>query len=316
MKNRIVTSVIFFMCALFLAGCGNKGKADQGSETVQSSEIEESKDVTSEGSPDENAKAQDFQAEGNAESEETANIVSIREEMEEMERKSLEYENDNWDIPQQEMNAKSYEWFILWDDELNSLWTRLDNKLSEEQKNAVMEEQVAWIKRKEQNVIASGMEAYGGTLQPLLENSAAKEMTRARAYELAEYLADALGESYTIPADIKDGFAELDPSLDSVFEIFRGSFTPSDDLCINVSTLEESMFSADAFDEGTKWVVWYTNSDVLTDADVYAYTNNIIIFEKEGIYYELEKGWEGDSMFLLSGSDLANMNMVGNLCNE
>lgn len=316
MKKRIVTSIILLVCASVFAGCGNQDKTEQGNEPVQSSTIEESEDITSEVDSDENAKAQDTQAEDTTQPEETTNIVSIKEEMEEIERKSLEYENDNWDIPQQEMNAKSYEWFTLWDDELNSLWKRIESELSEEQKNAVLEEQVAWIKRKEQNIIAAGAGAYGGTLQPLLENSTAKDMTRARTYELAEYLAAALGESYTIPADIKDSFADVDPSLDSVFEVFRGSYSPSTDLAINVCTLEESMFSADAFAEGTKWVVWYTNSDVLTDADVYAYSENIIIFEKEGIYYELDKEWEGDRMVLLSGDGLANMDVVGSLSNE
>lgn len=51
--------------------------------------------------------------------------------MAEIESKSLAYENADWSLPQQEMNAKGYEWFALWDDELNALWGRLTATLSE-----------------------------------------------------------------------------------------------------------------------------------------------------------------------------------------
>ena len=99
------------------------------------------------------------------------NELSIRDEMAEVESKSLEYENADWDIPQQEMNAKADEWYVLWDNELNSLWSRLKNELSEDELAPVLEEQRSWIDRKAKNVIGAGFSAYGGTLRPLLESS-------------------------------------------------------------------------------------------------------------------------------------------------
>jgi len=53
--------------------------------------------------------------------------------------------------------------------------------LDAETKAKVLDEQQAWIKRKEENVKGAGAAAFGGSLQPQLENSTAEEMTRARA---------------------------------------------------------------------------------------------------------------------------------------
>jgi hypothetical protein len=49
-------------------------------------------------------------------------------------------------------------------------------------------------------------------------------MTRARAYILAGYLADAKGESFTIASDIQASIATVDPDLDEVFEKFEGQW--------------------------------------------------------------------------------------------
>ena len=235
--------------------------------------------------------------------------ISISEEMAEMESKSLSYENADWDLPQQEMNAKAYEWFTLWDDELNSLWDRLTVRLSDAEKDSLTEEQSAWIKRKEQQMIAAGFEAYGGTLRPLLESSAAKDMTRARAYYLAEYLAKQTGEDYTIPSEIAESFDGIDCSLDDAFESFYGEYALNDTMTVYVNTIDASPFSHD-FPEGTKWLFWYANSDVLTNNNVYAYNKDRIIFEKEGVYYVLEKGIDGQGVMVLTGTDLAFMESI------
>ena len=50
------------------------------------------------------------------------------------------------------MNQLTAQWYWLWDDELNSLWSRLSEELDAETKAKVLDEQRAWIKRKEENV--------------------------------------------------------------------------------------------------------------------------------------------------------------------
>ena len=103
---------------------------------------------------------------------------------------------------QQEMNQLTAQWYQLWDDELNSLWSRLSDELDTETKAEVLDEQRAWIDRKEKNVKGAGMAAFGGSLQPQLENDTAKDMTRARTYILAGYLADVRNENFIISSEI------------------------------------------------------------------------------------------------------------------
>ena len=119
---------------------------------------------------------------------------------------------------QQEMNQITGEWYQLWDNELNSLWDRLSNELDADTKAKVLEEQREWIRRKEESVKAAGMEGYGGSLQPQLENSAAEGLTRARVYILAGYLADVRNESFVIDTEIQKSIDESEYSLDDVTE--------------------------------------------------------------------------------------------------
>ena len=111
-------------------------------------------------------------------------------ELEEVNQRAnkLNDELESGDLPQQEMNQKSYEIYQIWDDELNSIWKRITNILDEDAMDKLREEEREWIQYKEEEVKAAGAECEGGTLQPLLENSKAIELTRDRVYELAAYL--------------------------------------------------------------------------------------------------------------------------------
>lgn len=311
MKKKLVLVAIAMTSMSLFTGCSQTKEQGFEDSSASTEIIEEHVEVK-----DEN------EVEGTQEEGEGAEVdpevpdeqvdISVPEEMAKIEKMSLEYENADWDIPQQEMNAKAYEWYTLWDNELNVLWDNLSKTLSEDEKNALLEEQIAWIDRKDKNVIAAGIEAYGGTMQPLLEHSTAKNMTRARAYVLAECLATALGQDYKMPEEVKNKMSEVDITLDAAMENFEGTHDVSDSVTLNVMKLADSEFMADDFAEGTKWVVWYDHSTVLTEGNVYAYTKDVIVFEKEEIYYVLQKGFEGDAIILSTGSELAQMDMVGN----
>lgn len=134
------------------------------------------------------------------------------------------------------MNAHSAEWYKLWDDELNSLWSRLSDELNAETKAKVLEEQRTWIKRKEGNARAAGVEALFESLQPLLESETAAEMTRARVYILAGYLAEVRGESFTILSEIQESLEKAEANLDEVFEKFEGQWIVDErcGVCISV----------------------------------------------------------------------------------
>ncbi len=183
-----------------------------------------------------------------------------------------------------DMNQTTAQWYQLWDDELNSLWSRLSDKLDTETKAKVLEEQRAWIKQKEARVKGAGMEVNGGSLQPQLENTVAEEITRARAYILAGYLADVRKESFSIPLEIQKSIDADNLNLDDVFEKFEGQwiFDESRGACVGVAKSEDCDYGV----KGSSWTVWVTGGDILSDLDVYGYTEDTIIFKIERDGYD------------------------------
>lgn len=91
-------------------------------------------------------------------------------------------------LTQGDMNQLSAQMYKLWDDELNSIWGRLKDKLDDDTMSKLTEDERNWIADKEAKVEAAGADSEGGSLQPLLENSEAAELTQARVYYLAQYL--------------------------------------------------------------------------------------------------------------------------------
>jgi uncharacterized protein YecT (DUF1311 family) len=147
-----------------------------------------------------------------SEAEEERKTKSIQEELEEAESLSWEcYESvDQSDMGQQEINQLTAQWYQFWEDELNSLLDRLTDELDDETKADLLAEQQAWLQQKEENVQNAGAAFSGGSLQAQLENMTAEEMTRARAYTLAGYLAEVRGESFTISPDIQESLDAVD----------------------------------------------------------------------------------------------------------
>ena len=94
--------------------------------------------------------------------------------------------------------------------ELNDLWSRITDRIDENSKQALLEEQRAWVKRKEAHVTEAGAEFEGGTMQPFLENCAGKEYSRKRCYELAEILAELEGEDFVVPDAVAESYADVD----------------------------------------------------------------------------------------------------------
>lgn len=117
-------------------------------------------------------------------SEIDAELAGIKAQSDEIDDKLT---NDS-SLTQGDMNQLSAQMYKLWDDELNSIWERLKDKLDDDTMSKLTEDERNWIADKEAKVKAAGADAEGGSLQPLLENSEAAELTQARVYYLAQYL--------------------------------------------------------------------------------------------------------------------------------
>ena len=97
---------------------------------------------------------------------------------------SLEHDT----LTQADMNVKAMELYENWDAALNTLWSELKERLSEDEFNVLLEEQRVWIADKEAAVKEAGKEVEGGSLYALVVNMKAAEITEARVYELYEML--------------------------------------------------------------------------------------------------------------------------------
>ena len=101
---------------------------------------------------------------------------------------------------QLEMNLSSKWFLVIWDTELNSLWSRFSDSADQQTKEALLAQQRNWIAMKEEVTLLSlGPREENGSMYPLLQNSFLEEITKSRAYVLANELAKITGESFVLP---------------------------------------------------------------------------------------------------------------------
>ena len=291
MKNTILVSTATLMAISMLSGCG-KTNVEVYSEPADN--IEESSDSQDDSTIEE---------EDAEESGEASSYASLTDEIAAIEAKSQEYENMNWDIPQQEANELTNDWYKLWDDELNSIWKRLNESENNKYKDDLLSGQRDWVARKEANVKEAGEQALGGTLQPQLENSAAMEMTRARVYFLAGCLAEFEGDAFEVSDELQAELDKADPDVGYVFSTFEGKYTIENDSnsLITVEPTENCEYGVN----GSDWMVWVTHGVILSDLDMDSFTRYSITFvKKEGdttTYYKLRRNVE-NGIELASGT--------------
>lgn len=106
----------------------------------------------------------------------------------EMQAADLQDQINNGALSQSELNQLSAELYMLWDDELNSMWGRIREILPENEMAQLTSEELEWIDEKEAAIAEAGAEFAGGSMQPFAENGTAARLTRIRVYELADYL--------------------------------------------------------------------------------------------------------------------------------
>lgn len=89
---------------------------------------------------------------------------------------------------QTDLNLTSKQLYDMWDSTLNHIWDIL-NQISDAETMAILtKEELAWIAEKEKSIAKAGAEYEGGTMQPMIMNLKAAELTRERVYELLELL--------------------------------------------------------------------------------------------------------------------------------
>lgn len=92
------------------------------------------------------------------------------------------------DLTQAEMDELAEQQYKLWDEELNSIWKRLKETLDEEDMTRLTQEEKTWISEKDKQVKEAGADYEGGSLQSMVMNLKASELTKIQVYELAKNL--------------------------------------------------------------------------------------------------------------------------------
>lgn len=101
---------------------------------------------------------------------------------------SLEESIQNDLLTQLEYNEKTQKVYEIWDAALNEVWGVLKRTLDKEAMDALTVEEREWIALKEQTVAEAGADYEGGSMQSMVRNQKAAEMTKARVYQLLEML--------------------------------------------------------------------------------------------------------------------------------
>lgn len=112
----------------------------------------------------------------------------MADELAEIEQKEKKLTEGIESMSQQDMNRTYEEIYTLWDDELNSIWKRIKERIDEERMKELTKEEKDWIEYKEARVKRAGEEFLDGSAQPMAEYSVAARLTKERVYELAEML--------------------------------------------------------------------------------------------------------------------------------
>ena len=135
--------------------------------------------------------------------QESIEPLDILAELEQVEEQSAQLEEQitTYASSQLELNLASRDLYYLWDEELNDIWSRLKELLSEEEMSALTTEELEWIAFKEAEAEAAGSEYEGGSMQPMIMNLRKAELTRERVYELAAYLGEQTGQTITAPGN-------------------------------------------------------------------------------------------------------------------
>ncbi len=190
-KKRILTvtlASVMSIAAAMMMGCGDNKSSSQVDNNLASSSISSGaeKSEASKNVDNSTEKATEKTSASTSSQKTSADIQNELAQIDE-EASVIDARLQNENLTQNEMNQLTAQVYKLWDDKLNSMWSYLSDTLDSSTMKTLKEEENTWIKKKDSQVKEAGKEAAGGSMQPMLENTKAAELTRDRVYELAKY---------------------------------------------------------------------------------------------------------------------------------
>lgn len=170
--------------------------------------------------------------------------ASLQEELENIEKVIQKYTPlAETAQTQGEMNVSSKWFLVIWDTELNSLWNRFSNSADQQTKENILAEQRNWIDMKEEATLTCiGSSEENGSMYPMLVNSYLEEITKNRAYVLANELSKITGESFVMPdRSAKYGFFVDNQETGSIYSslVTQQGYSGDDEAIISIYRVGE-----------------------------------------------------------------------------
>ena len=218
---------------LLLTGCGtakNSDKTDKKETAVASADAAKQEEKDKDKDKDNQTLAESEEQEAfdpwkdytveikDAVSKAVASSESLSEEMEKIEKLQERYYDDPMmqEYSQAERNQIAQWLYVVWDTEINNLWSRMSDELDADTKEKVLTSQRIWIILKEAGLSEALSDYVDGSIYPMLQSQELGKTTRTRVYYMADIFAKFKGEEFEKPelpivgrfVEPKDGKAE------------------------------------------------------------------------------------------------------------
>lgn len=183
--------ILMLIVTMFLFGCGlSEEETAANNEPVEDLVIESQEEEKEEVEEQEEEKEETEEVE-EQEEQKSVDKAAVEKLLADAEKEAAALEKklaEDASLSQADMNALSNEIYVVWDDVLNELWGILKDTQDEDTMDDLLKEQREWIDMKETEAEKAGEEFAGGSMQALVVNQKAAELTKVRVYELADYL--------------------------------------------------------------------------------------------------------------------------------
>ena len=152
MKKRVLFLTV--LCMMIAVGCAKEEKIVETVETKETVVESETKTETqAETKVETKAETQAETAEVKKDYE--SYMAYVKEQSD-----AIKYVLENEPLTQYDLNMKSQELYELWDKALNDLWADVQNVLTDDEYDQLLDEQLAWIDAKEKAVEEAGKDFY------------------------------------------------------------------------------------------------------------------------------------------------------------
>lgn len=191
-----------------LAGCGKGNSSDTSEDSTVESPTENSavnENIEENSAEDQTGEWTDYTEQIKTEVADAASSNTLQKELETISALANKYDEICTNSETQtDMNYNSQWPYMVWDTELNSLWSRMSDELDPSTKEEVLAKQRVWVSMKETAADNLSATYIDGTIYSTIRGGELANITCRRVYVLAEAFAKFKGESFSMPA--RDNF--------------------------------------------------------------------------------------------------------------